>query len=159
MSTCNFGQPNLSKIYSIGLEAEEQYQFDDEYDNVIAALENIPGFQSYKSYRNNYSIIGCFTFNYYDREAREWDQIDLNVTVENGYYNGAMFDIEENPLDDIVNPSKTLQRQVAAKISRLEKTLARVTLPIIRVATFSNGEAWYERASNPRAQLLAIAKA
>lgn len=159
MSTCNFGHPNLSKIYSIGLEAEEQWQFDDEYQNVIAALENMPGFESYESRRRDYTIIGRFTFKHYDRDYREWQELELNVTVENGYYNGAMFDMEENPLDDIENPSKKLQRQVAAKIRRLEKTLARVTLPIIRVATFSNGEAWYERASNPRAQLLAIAKA
>jgi hypothetical protein len=150
MSTCNFSQPNLSRIYSIGDGCQDQEELIMEYENALSSIQTIPGFYELDKWsrgNRDYKIVGCFSFQYYDREDKNWEEVNINVTYENGYYQGGMFDIEDNPLN-YIKAGKTLQRKIGAKIRHLERVLEKVTTPMVRAALFSNGEAIYRLASS-----------
>ena len=48
MSTCNFGLPVLSKNYTIGLNAQDDFDFDCELENVRYELEQLKGYEDLK---------------------------------------------------------------------------------------------------------------
>jgi hypothetical protein len=56
-----------------------------------------------------------------------------------------MLDVAFDDLDNI-EQTKKLEKQIEQKCNIIEKTLKKITTPIVRVALFSNGEAIYERA-------------
>lgn len=159
MSTANFSQPTLSRIYAIGMEIDEQEEFDMELENVKEELREIKGYKEIDESRGDSLAMGAFYFNYFNREEKYWDLITIYVTIENGYYHGAMIDVDLSELEEIsanLFPA-ILKKQVEIKLRQLEKVLAKNTLPLVRVATFSNGEAVYEKADNKRSLLKSIA--
>jgi len=163
MSTANFSRPELSRVYAVGMEIDEQDEFiaQDEFDmeleNVKEALMSIKNYHESDKYidRNSQSI-GELYFDYFDKDYRQWDTITIYVTVTNGYYQGAMIDVDLSELESI-EPTKTLLKEIEKKLHRIEQVLAKNTTALVRVATFSNGEAVYEKAENKRSLLKSIA--
>ena len=148
MSTPNFRQPNLSKIYAI--EIENDWDYDDSIENALCELNKIKGFYETDNWiDNNRKAIGAFDFDYYDWDYKQWDTISIHITIESGYYEGAMIDVAFDDLDNI-EQTKKLEKQIDQKCNIIEKTLKKITTPIVRVALFSNGEAIYERATNEK---------
>ena len=146
MSTCNFSQPNLSKIYAC--ECEEEWDWEDNIENVIYELGKIKGFHMYKEDKwldNDTKIIGAFDFEFYDHYYKGWDTISIYVTVESGYYSGMKFDVDFNDLMEI-EQTRALEKKIRQKCNAIEKALKTVTTPLVRVAVFSNGDAIYEKA-------------
>lgn len=159
MSTCNFSLPNTDKHYTIGVDRDlEDFEYDDIFENIQSELIAIGGFAYDKDewLHNNVRVVAEFDIPWYDREYRQWENLKLIVTAESGYYQGAMFDIDNSEFDGI-----TLNKTTQAKYDRLwrkiELILARNTFALVRVATFSNGEAIYEPASNKRSLLKSVA--
>jgi hypothetical protein len=163
MSAANFPQPTLSRVYTIGMEIDEQDEFiaqemfDNELSSVKEALSQIKNYnKSDRFLPGNVKSVGEFYFDYFNKEYKEWEAITIYVTIENGYYQGAMFDVDLSEFEEI-EPSKTLSKEVQSKLNKIERVLSKHTLPLVRVATFSNGEAIYEKAENKRSLLKSIA--
>lgn len=148
MSTCNFSQPTLSKIYSIGARYEE---FD--YDEVIAdiqfTLSHIPGYTEDNSEpghicHRDTSVLGYFSWEV--KIDEDWEVYKLYITCEGGYFCGIKIDIEHDEYLQLEYLTKTAMNRILAKIRRIESVLAKITTPIRRIAVFSNGEAIYQLA-------------
>lgn len=89
----------------------------------------------------NYSgdIIACFTF--YDKH----DYFkEIQVVIRNGYYDGMNIDYIVSD-DGCYEETKTMKKQVDAKIKKLEKILRKNGTEMLKVGQFSNGEAVYKR--------------
>lgn len=146
MSTPNFRQPNLSKIYF--QKFEEDWQYDDFIDELEEELKKIKEYSSNKNYGKwlgDKKVIGTIEVYYYDHNYNQWTTGYIYITIEDGYYQGCMIDVD---LDDFkgVDIGKTVQKKIDRYCLRVEKILAKITTPIVRVATFSNGEAIYKLA-------------
>jgi len=162
MATSNFKRPNTSKHYAIGVEEElEDFQYDDAIENVQAELgtikaKDLDGGEVDKWLAREEKAIYSFTIEVFDKYYNEQTSVNIYVTIASGYYQGAIFDIDKSELDDL-EVSKSVIARVDRLCNRIEKVLEANTTPLVRVATFSNGETIYERADNPRSLLKAIA--
>jgi len=163
MSTANFSRPELSRVYSIGMEIQEQDEciaqvlFDDELSSVKEALLKLDFIQPDEGYLDRYtSKIGRIDLQIFNHDYKEWENTEIFITLENGYYEGAMIDINKDELEGY-KLTQTMKNKIVSYIKRIEKVLEKHTLPLVRVATFSNGEAIYERASNKKSVLKSIA--
>lgn len=156
MSTANFRYPNLSTHYTIGVDEDlEDFMYDDIIDNITHELVGIGGYEADRWLGRDRHVIAAFEVAWYDHDYQEWSSLDLQVTVESGYYAGAMFDVALDDLPEDLN--KTTQARIDRLVRKIEKVLAAHCLQLIRVATFSNGEAIYEPASK-RSRIKAIVR-
>lgn len=147
MSTCNFSQPTLSKIYSIGARYEDQDEFDDQYQNVIDSIymiDNIEDCDKWIGYRSDTHAIARYAINVYDKDYKQWDHAYIYVTYQNGYYSGGQFDMDLSEFDMQYPVNKTTQKKIDAVLKKIEKVLKQTTKPCIRTAVFSNGEGIYK---------------
>lgn len=147
MSTCNFSLPSTKFHYTIGVDQElEQWDFDDIIENVKSELYAIGAEDVNRKWAyNDTQNLVRFAVKYYDREYKQWDEGYITVQLESGYYQGAMFDIDSEDLDDLKLP-KYQQVKIANIRAKIEKILEQNTTKIRRVAVFSNGEGLYELA-------------
>lgn len=125
-----------------------EWLYDEDISNIQHQLEQvIRGFEGYAGeWLNRYErIIGSVDIEYFDHDNREWDIMTLYVTSEVGYYEGAMIDVYMDNIEGR-SYSKTVQRKIDGYIRKIERTLTEYTMPLRRVATFSNGETIYEQA-------------
>jgi len=148
MSTCNFSQPTLSKIYSIGAQYEE-FDWDYELANIQGALSCIPGFHEDMSEPDWFvprdtNILGYFMWEV--RVDKDWEVYKLYITAESGYYCGVKIDVMYDGYTDLSWLNKTAMRRIVQKVNHIERVLSKLTTPIKRVALFSNGEAVYQLA-------------
>lgn len=146
MSTCNFSQPTLSKIYSIGVHTEDQDDFDYQYQNVIDSIRMIDGVDecdSWIGWRRDTHAIARYNMEVYNHEYRQYDCVSIYVTYRDGYFEGGQFDVDLNELDDCTI-NKTTQKKIDSVLKKIEKVLKQTTRPCIRTAVFSNGEGIYQ---------------
>lgn len=146
MSTCNFAQPTLSKIYSIGARYEDQNEFDDQYQNVIDSIRligSIDDCDKWIGYRSDKHAIAQEGIYVYDKEYKQWDYVYVYVTYQDGYYSGGQFDADISEFDSYTI-NKTTQKKIDAVLKKIEKVLKQTTKPCIRTAVFSNGEGIYK---------------
>ncbi|MCG3204001.1 MAG: hypothetical protein KCHDKBKB_00678 [Elusimicrobia bacterium] len=160
MSTCNFSLPSTApRHYTIGVNEElESWQFDDAIANVASDLAKIEPKIHYDDdgyHGRDVQRICRWDLPIYDKESKDWDRVSIYAIVESGYYQGAMFDIDLQEVEDI-KLNKTLQNRVDKIKRQIEAVYARHTYQIVRVAVFSNGEGWYQPASD-RSILKAVA--
>ena len=156
MSAPNFGQPTLSRCYTVGMEYEGDDDILDEdaweilFDEDMAyikeqllTVKDVFSMQDGRVARDK-QVIGGISFDYYNREYREWEEVYCYITVESGYYQGAMIDVD---LEDIkeLELTETFKKKVRRKLREIEKVLTKCTLPLVKTAQFSNGEAIYEK--------------
>lgn len=160
MSTPNFRLPNTKVHYVIGVEEElDEFLYDDVIESIKEELDQIENGNGAwaDGWRGDRHTIYSFEFPLYDRYYKEWCNPSVNVTVESGYYQGSMFDIDT---DDLYEHTEALTKTQQLKLERLcrkiERVLSRHCTKLVRTAVFSNGEAIYEKAS-PRAVIKAIA--
>jgi hypothetical protein len=150
MSTPNFRQPELSKIYTLQYDENDEFSYEDEKNNIIDNLLKIRGFRANNPQEsewigNNRFILGSFHFEVFDQINKAWEYIKIPITIESGYYGGAMIDASLKEADDY-EISATNQLKIDKKIKQVENILEKICYPIVRIAVFSNGEAIYERA-------------
>lgn len=146
MSTANFSYPNTKHHYTIGVNEDlEDWEYEDIIDNVKEKLKAIGGVEEDTWIGRDKHCIIKFTFEYYDRDNKYWDTVHLYVTVESGYYAGAMFDIDNEDLEGL-EICATTENKIDKTWNRIEAILKANTTPLVRIATFSNGEAIYELA-------------
>lgn len=148
MATCNFRQPILNKVYTIALESENDFDYEDEKSNVVYGLKTIKGFEEASEQKwtgRDRLILGSFYINLFDKYYKQWTDARINITVESGYYSGAMIDIDLSEVEEY-EINKTTQAKIDRVKRQVEKVLEANCLPLRRVAVFSNGEAIYERA-------------
>lgn len=146
MSTCNFSQPTLSKIYSIGARYEDQDEFNDQYQNVIDSIRMIDGVDVcdfWIGWRRNKHAIARYNMEVYNHEYKQYDYLSVYITYENGYYSGGQFDVDLNEFDSYTI-NKTTQKKIDSVLKKIEKVLKQTTKPCIRTAVFSNGEGIYK---------------
>lgn len=146
MSTPNFRYPTLSKHYVYF--ATEDYEYEDKTYDIEYELKKIKGFEKgdYGYRGDDRRAIGSFDFYFYDRYSEQEERVSLYVTIEGGYYDGVMFDVDLSEIEEL-ELSKTNQAKVDAKVRQIEKVLNENTSKLRRVAVFSNGEAIYEEAA------------
>lgn len=161
MSTANFPYPRgTSRHFTIGLDQDlEDFEYDDVIDNITNDILEIKTlFESDLTDewldRESRSLVR-FAIPYYDREYGDWDHVYIHVFVVSGYYAGAMFDVDTSELEEVTLNKKT-ERMVTTLINKIEKVLDRYCLSLVRVATFSNGEAVYEPYDNQKSRIKAI---
>lgn len=144
MSTCNFSQPTLSKIYSIGARYEDQDEFDDQYQNVIDSIIFIDGIEECDKWlgRNTHAIAR-YSINVFDKDDGQWVDAYIYITYQDGYYFGGQFDADISEFDSYTI-NKTTQKKIDAVLKKIEKVLKQTTKPCIRTAVFSNGEGIYK---------------
>lgn len=161
MATANFKHPNTKRHYAIGLDGEDEFYYDDSIANVQAELgtikaKDIDSGKVEKWLAREEKAIYEFTLQVFDKYYKEWTSANLYITISSGYYQGAIFDIDKSEFDELDLSKSTLER-IDRLWNRAEKVLENNTTALVRVATFSNGEAIYEKASNKRSILKAIA--
>lgn len=145
MSTCNFSLPNTSKHYVVGMNEDNDFWYDDALENMQCELEAIGGETCDGWMSNDTRKVARFWVDFYDRYCKCWDGGYIYVTLESGYYEGAMFDIDRDDLENF-ELSKTTERRIQRLCNKIEKVLARNTMHIRRIGVFSNGEGIYELA-------------
>ena len=113
MSTCNFRLPNTRLHYVIGVGEDrdmEDWEYDDAIENMRAELRKV-GFDDWDAWEGiDEHLISRYYLRFYDHENREWDGVNLYVSITGGYYEGAMFDINIDELE-WVELSKPAQRE------------------------------------------------
>lgn len=155
MSTPNFKLPKTKKHYVIN--TVDEFEYDSIIDTIQAELEGITAKGLYGKRSDEWlskwadeRAIYAYTMEVFDHYYKQWEEATLYVTVENGYYEGSIFDISSDDLDSMELSKTTIDRIERLK-SRIEKVLAGNTIQIRRVAVFSNGEAIYELDKEARA--------
>lgn len=146
MSTPNYRQPTLSKIYSF--EIEDFDDFDMKIANIKDCLqEKIKKYERAdgRKWLRDKKIMGEITLDFFDKNYNEWDVRTIYVTVEDGYYSGCMIDADLSEFEG-EEIGKTLQKKIDNYCKRIEKILEKLTTPLVRDCLFSNGEANYKLA-------------
>jgi hypothetical protein len=87
--------------------------------------------------------VGKWTFEYYDRDYKNWNSFCVYLVSIAGYYEGVMYDINTDEVPD--NIPKRCQKEMDKEIRKLEKILKERTMIIRRVAVLNNGEGIYEK--------------
>lgn len=175
MWASNFGRTNLPSgiIYAFATTEEANNQFDlllqDEagegyteddrenyvyhescvnYTDTIDYLKEILPMNNYSSREWIWEkkIIGYVNVNLYNKESKQWEDGSINIIVENGYHDGARFDIDLDDLYDNFPPlNKSQTSMISRELRRIEKAFAEVcNIKLKRVWGFSNGESVYE---------------
>lgn len=145
MSTCNFAQPTLSKIYSIGVHTTDQDDFDDQYQNVIDSLRMIDNIETCDKWivcRDTHAVAR-YGIELYNKDYEQWDYAYIYVIYRDGYYEGGQFDVDLSDFDEFTI-NKTTQKKIDSVLKKIEKVLKQTTRPCIRTAVFSNGEGIYQ---------------
>lgn len=137
MSTANFTQVGNHGLFVI--DAEEEFDYPDTVANIVSEL----------------STKGFSVDKVNATDGDDWAVFDNKgkgvalITAYDGYYSGVSFGIFTG--DDMIEELDPYH-EYDEKITRNKKTIDKVvkcvatyTTPIRRVATFSNGEAVYER--------------
>lgn len=119
------------------------YEYEDTIENIKEGLETIKGFYTLEKFKGDAMIIGGIDFTIFNRYAEDWDTATLYITVKNGYYQGVMIDVDDEEIEEF-QPCKTKLAEIVRAKNKIKKILSSYTLPVKRVATFSNGEAIYE---------------
>jgi len=153
MSTANFSRSNLSKVYAIGMERDEEDYYEEEIDDSIDYVVGLMDeqFTNFIKERENTWLgrhtreLGHWSFDYFDKSYKEWDSFRIKFVVESGYYQGAKFDLDFSDRQGI-DLSKTMEKRIDALVRKVEKILDKVTTPLAVYARFSNGETWYKKA-------------
>lgn len=146
MATANFRRPNTKYYYTIGADRDlEEFEYKDTIANIQSKLRQLKayGYDEDRWLGRETQAIYSFTLEVFDQYYKEWNSAKLYVTIESGYYQGAMFDIDRSELDEY-QLSKTTEAKIQRLLNKIEKILKSYTLPLVRVATFSNGETMYE---------------
>ena len=145
MSTANFSYPSTSQHFTIGVDNEmDEWQFDDAVGIIREELVEVGGYDV-DGWRGDKQLVARFDVEHFNRTYREWEELSIYVTVESGYYQGAMFDIDKSEAE-CLDLNKTTQAKIDVIYRKIEKVLARHSLALVRVGTFSNGSAVYQKA-------------
>ena len=137
MATANFTQVGNHGLFVI--EAEDEFEYSDTVENIVSELSS-KGFSVDKA-----NLTDGDDYAVYDSRGRGV----AIISAHDGYYSGVSFGIytgddmkeEFDPYgeyDDKITRDKRI-------IAKVVKCVGMYTTPIRRVATFSNGEAIYER--------------
>lgn len=151
MGTSNFGRVNLcSSIWSFWTEEEptSEFEYDDTIENVSQGLFEIDGVSLCP---HNPNALAYFNISYFDKKERYWEDNVYYIFVEGWYYEGARFDICEDSSSYFNEDAKKIasyNKKVQKKIKEIEKVFERYTIPLVKIAQFSNGETIYERAGS-----------
>lgn len=146
MSTANFSRPNLNYNYTL--------ENDDDYNYIIDAISedldkikvgHVSGYSHHNQWIGDELAFYTFDFSIYDHEYKEWIDYTIPVTIENGYYTGVQIDIYLGDFPDYDELNKTNKNLFDRLINKIESVLSLHTTKYIRVATFSNGEAIYQK--------------
>lgn len=70
---------------------------------------------------------------------------DIEVVIRSGYYQGANIDYIITEGDYDYTETKTMKKKIEVKIRQLEKILRKNGEEYLKVASFSNGEAFYKK--------------
>ncbi len=135
---------------------DHEFLFDDELEYIKDQLLKIKDAFSDDGHIGEDRIIAGVSFDYFDKEEQQWDEVCLQIIVESGYHEGAMIDINIDDIEEL-ELTQTLKNKIASRINHIEKVLTKCTLPLIKTAQFSNGEAMYEKVSK-RSLLKAVVR-
>ncbi len=169
MSTSNFGRVNSSKIYSFAMS--DKYDFDtirknlevDWFDNSDWSVRDYINDTMADDYNNTMSQVGSellplwFTntkkmidkytdciMEYSIHSIKNDECYDLNINIQNGYYDWALFDWSLSH-DDCDIP-KGIYKEFQSLIKKVEKIFEKHTTPLKQIAKFSNWETIYAKA-------------
>lgn len=160
MSTPNFRMPFTRKHYTIGIDHElDEFGYDDAISNIQSELKSIKTFKGHeikdKWIGNDRRVIYGFDVELYDKTYKEWNYATIYITIESGYYAGAMFDIDQSEIESY-EVNKSLQTKIDTLYRAIEKVFSVYTFALVRTALFSNGEAIYEPASSNKSVIKAL---
>lgn len=152
MSTCNFSYSTLSRHYTIGMNDTDGDSYEWELNNVIDELCTIKAFRDQAKEEwlpgsSDKRILGYFWVTLYDPDYKQWTDEKIYITIESGYYQGAMIDMSLSAIEGYTI-NKTTQNKIDAIARKVEKVLSKCTLNLRWVAVFSNGEGIYEKINN-----------
>ena len=146
MSTPNYKNVNASKVFAT--ELEDSTELDDLIKNIQNEIGEAVDINDHdRSYPGN--IISEIR-----KSVGKWGII-FYIIIRSGYYSGVNLDWDCKVLDDIKDMDfdfndkdlpKTVQNKIESLKVKAEKVFTKFTTPLIRVATFSNGEAVYRKA-------------
>lgn len=145
MGTCNFAFDNV--LVAIDTDDWDDYMYDDFIDNVRTNIElKIKDGYGLDEYDNNslHSYGGRFIFGI-DVYGALGCYKTIKVVVRNGYYSGLNLDYIISDLVDYEDERKTLEHKVEVMSRKIAKVLRCYGTELRHVATFSNGEALYEK--------------
>ncbi len=132
MSTCNFSQPTLSRIYAS--ELEDEWAWDDLIENACGLLEEkVKNFIDRKKagynekwLDRNKKVIGDIDLEVYNKDYREWETKSIYVTIESGYYSGAKIDVSLHEFEELPEINKTLAKKIDSICFQIEKVLTTI---------------------------------
>lgn len=151
MSANNFYNVNAKYIYSVEYNENEYEYLIDDIKDIFKAKFGIEFFEdfSYSSASRDYNGI---RFGYIVKTIGH-DEIIVDTIIRSGYYLGANLDWDmkfyidgyhEYTMDDIHKYPK-LQKEFNKVIDQVEDLYEKLSTPLNKVGSFSNGEAIYEK--------------
>lgn len=154
MGASNFGRTNLPSgivyAFAMGWDDEEHNAFNNEYDDTIECVCEKLWLNYYakdKWLDKSRKIIGYVNVTLYNKDSKQWEDGNISVLVEHGYYEGARLDIS---VEDLINNfpplNKSQKKLILREILRIEKVFKEATnVQYRKVWSFSNGEGVYEK--------------
>lgn len=127
-----------------------EYEYTDTIENVSNDISDIVDDihnEYQKIYTRNSHTFAEFTIPFYDRELKDWIENKYYLIIESGYYEWARFDIVEDDseyFEEDAKKTKVYQKKLEKKIQEIEKVFAIYCTPLVKIATYSSGEAVYE---------------
>jgi len=158
MSTCNFSNNNASRIYAVeDIEGAEDWQAEDLKDNLYCELSkdkySIDPRKCYDDLRSYPQTEVITLYRQKCWQAGYEATVYCTAIIRAGYYAGCNLDFEFEE-DTSYNLSDLEEKRVNAFIEKakielakkMEKVFKKYSTPLVKVATFSNGEAIYQKA-------------
>ena len=154
MSTANFSYKNILAVapdFNFYHKCdEEDCDFNCEKDGSYIDFDEI-GYESWKEdLKFDLMAIG---YDYYggklfytleDKNGEVYKEIE--VLFNTGYYDGHNVDYEIEDFEDDVVDAEALDKKLEEVIAQTREIILKHTTEYIKVASFSNGEAVYEKA-------------
>jgi len=147
MSTSNFYNKNASKIFVVNInEDNESYILDDIKTNLQQIGNPCSKYDNERSYP-------CHIVTEIDGGIGKW-VTTFSIIIRNGYYNDAnldwscnLYDTSKDEQRDITDDDlpRYLLKYIKAQKNKIEKLFLKNSIPLIKIATLSNGEAIYKR--------------
>jgi len=95
------------------------------------------------NYNRNFEGKVIFIIDYFTPNGQNaYKQIE--VVVRAGYYSGYNYDYNVSDLIDTETEYKTIEKEIARDIKKIEKVLRANGTELTKLGTFSNGEAVYK---------------
>jgi len=160
MSTGNFYKIEASKYFAVCMAFEDEETGESwsaqsfDYEDIY--LQDIP--MAMRDKKINFSLTnqrdkhGSGRFHARVIGIVQLGQVEIMLTMRNGYYEGANLDYHQISEE---RDTKGYQRDLDRLKAIIEEVYTRWSMPLVCTARFSNGEAIYEQVT-PRTRLKSI---